>query len=712
MKKKKWFRTLQFLAAYLVAAWTFLQFIDWILNRYNISPYWVDVLLWFFVGIIPSLLIYLHNQERINKRILYLREKIIFPLNIILLALVLYFGFGNSDLGATTKNITFENSDGEVETKTITKEEFRVGFPIFDFKQEVKDSTTSWMQYGIGRILMEDLLQNKNLSPDFMRLTSTTDKIREASLFYDFYIDGRYKKTNDGFEITTYIRKASNGKILTEKTFRGANVLPLLDEISVFITSEAGFVEQNGLNYIDLPINEFMSNSLPALEAFVNGNYSKAYEIDKNFALAYLENAKRKSLYNHGKLETQDIIDKAFALKNKLPLQKQLEVFIQRNLAYNNYKEAEKQVNLQLEVDPSNDFYNRVLFSIYGDTKQIESYLKKSEELFEKDPKAENGMNLAIATLVNGDEEELLKALKPYEVISPEIKKLKLAPLILTGKIREAEKILEELKFGNYRNDRLQVYDTIIKRLKNNTPKIENLKQFEGKYISNTNEQVTEFWLEDNRLIRYVSHQRMQRMIPVGPNTIGGGYVGDQTWLLQLVKDTLGKPIGIKSDVYYWNGKNTGWLWKIDSHITKAEEAFDKGDYNTAKHYYEIALKENPNHEYINNILAHITYVSNNDKEHLLAQHKSFEGTYGPRKFWIENDKFYYKRKGENIDLPKVELLPISENRYMYLTRLGTIMQFEENDQQELASVPYSLSVDDMTWNRLDGDTNYFIKNN
>ena len=41
--KKKWINTLKFFAAYLVAAWTFLQFVDWVLNRYNISPHWVDI---------------------------------------------------------------------------------------------------------------------------------------------------------------------------------------------------------------------------------------------------------------------------------------------------------------------------------------------------------------------------------------------------------------------------------------------------------------------------------------------------------------------------------------------------------------------------------------------------------------------------------------------------------------------------------------------
>ena len=96
-RKKKWIKTLQFLAAYLVAAWTFLQFIDWILNRYDISPNWVDLLLWVFVGVIPSLLIYFYHQDRINDGILKLREKIIFPLNLILLAVITYFGFGSSE---------------------------------------------------------------------------------------------------------------------------------------------------------------------------------------------------------------------------------------------------------------------------------------------------------------------------------------------------------------------------------------------------------------------------------------------------------------------------------------------------------------------------------------------------------------------------------------------------------------------------------------
>ena len=85
INQKKWVKTFQFFAAYLVAAWTLLQFVDWVLNRYNISPYWVDILLWFFIGIIPSLLIYLYHHERLNQLIFKRREKIIFPIKRVLL---------------------------------------------------------------------------------------------------------------------------------------------------------------------------------------------------------------------------------------------------------------------------------------------------------------------------------------------------------------------------------------------------------------------------------------------------------------------------------------------------------------------------------------------------------------------------------------------------------------------------------------------------
>lgn len=714
-RSKKWLRTLKFLAAYLVAAWTFLQFIDWILNRYNISPYWVDVLLWIFIGIIPSLLIYLHHQERINRRILKLREIIIFPLNALILILVIYFGFGNSDLGATIKEIKYTDESGKTETKTITKEEFRVGIPIYGFKQITPDSTYSWLRYGIGRLLEEDLLQNKNISPNFDFLTNTTTKIREASLFYNFYIDGTYEKVGEDFKITTHIRKASNGKILKEQTFTGSNILTLLDDISVFITSNSGFVESNSLTYLDLPINEFISNSLPALKAYTENNYRKAYGIDKDFALAYLQEAKRNTKYNRGKLETQDIIDKAVILKNKLPLQKQLEIFIQRNIAYGNFKEAEEQVKLQLEVDPNNEFYNQVLYAIYGETKNTKAYLTASEDLFKKNPSGFNGLTLAEAAMLNGEDDKIIEGLKAYELINPEIKALKLEPLIFKGQINDAKSLFNEYKLGNPNNVRNRAYDSIFSYLQTHNIGDLDMNEFVGLYRSESNETLIEYWVNNSRLIQYEKNQDMRTLLPAGKDAIAGGFINDLTFHYQLIRSKNGKPIGLKSTLFDWSKSYNRFYWKLDSSILEANEAFENNQLKLADSLYKIAIDNNPKHAFLKNIQEHIRYTSTISTDSLMLQHQKFSGSYGPRRFWIEDGKFFYKRKDENSDLVKVELLAIDENRYMDLTRLGTIMAFENDNSGKVASKSYSYAIGEelkFEWGFFVNETvnNYFPK--
>ena len=195
VQTKKWLKTVQFLAAYLVAAWTFLQFLEWILNRYQISPHWVDIFLWFFVGIIPSLIIYLYHQDRINKKILLLREKIIFPTNVVLVLIGIYFGFGTTDLGATTKEIAVVDSFGEMTQTTITKEEFRTEIPIYNFQQNSENEELKWIGEGISELLYYDLLQDKSISPSLNYARSTTDKVLEASVSASIYVDGTYEKT-------------------------------------------------------------------------------------------------------------------------------------------------------------------------------------------------------------------------------------------------------------------------------------------------------------------------------------------------------------------------------------------------------------------------------------------------------------------------------------------------------------------------------------
>ena len=135
-------------------------------------------------------------------------------------------------------------------------------------------------------------------------------------------------------------------------------------------------------------------------------------------------------------------------------------------------------------------------------------------------------------------------------------------------------------------------------------------------------------------------------------------------------------------------------------------------DLEEAKSLYEIALENNPNHSYLKNILDHITYKLTTDPEVIKAQNESYVGTYGPRQFYIIDDKLYYKRKSDETNLPRVQLLPMDETRYMDLTRFNTIMEFGIDSTGVMSSSGYNFSVADnkFVWEELNRERNYFLK--
>jgi len=358
-----------------------------------------------------------------------------------------------------------------------------------------------------------------------------------------------------------------------------------------------------------------------------------------------------------------------------------------------------------------------ILFSIYGETKQTDKYLESSFKLFDIDQGPDTGTNLAIAAMVNGDDDLLINEIKKYEIISPNLKVFRLQPLLFKNDLKNAEPLLADIKslYPSYKN-KASVYDSAVVYLKKNGYDMSKFKDFEGTYRANFNEQVHTLWIEHNRLIKYVKNQSMFAYLPGGKNTVVSGFMNNETYRCELILSDSGKPIGYHFSELYFKNTNTYWFWKEDEAIQKANEAYDKGDFENALALYKLAIEANPKHLYLKNIVATMEYTASKGKDSIQSQNETFAGDYGPRKFWVEDGKFYYKRKDDQTELAKVELLPISENRYMDLTRLGTMMAFEENDSGKMASKSYSFVVDkDLAFEWRDSDnnenvTNYFVK--
>ena len=721
LNTKKWMKVLQFFAAYLVAAWTFLQFIDWVLNRYNISPYWVDILLWFFIGIIPSLIYYLYHKERINKKLLSTKEKIILPLNVLLLLVMLYFGFGTSDLGATTKEIAYEDTSGSVKSKVITKSEFRTKIPLFNFTSINKDSTNTWLDRGIRNLLFWDIRQDKNVDAYIFYADNTTDKVKGTSFYSEFYIDGTYEQINDQYIIKPSIRNSHNGQLILEQEFKGSDVLEILDSISVFIREQFKIDKDKRANYIDLELKEFMSPSIDAIKSLIEGDYNKAIDLDNTFACAYLLKGSGDINFSRGKYEEQHTIDQAYRYRNKLPFDIQLQVLINKHIAYEHWKEAEELIKLQLEIEPDNQLYIERLYKVFAETKQLKEFLEHTRNRFENEESEFNVRWYGRALMVNGDYKTHIDWVNDFMKKYPENDfafYYNLVPEILSGDIEAARKILDKAFILHPDWDNFtRPLDAAITYLETNPIKEIDLSPFVGEFRNHRNEQEYSFWLEQDRLLFSASNQEISNMIPLSDNAViqtfnkvGGGSTATQ------IKDEHGNVYLIKFEQFDDEDSWFYYGWKLDDTIKKAEELFHSGDLKAAQTAYKKAIEANPHHYYLKDALAHIEYVQSVDKTALLKQFNDITGTYFhnreeakhlQRKFWVEDGKLMYQLEGSGRS--RIELLPISKNKYINMTNLNWYYEFEYENEGVIGCRSWLYNMETMSWGT--ADTHYTTKN-
>lgn len=709
-KSQSWQNVIKFLAAYLVAAWTFLQFVDWILNRYDISPYWVDILLWTFVGVIPSLIIYLFNRERINKKILKLREKIIFPLNVILIAIVLYFAFGNSDLGSTTKEVTFTNNSGELQTQTITKEEFRIGIPVYNFRQKKKDTAFSWVENTINKLLKLDLEQNKTLMPSWYYIENTIDKINNSKVFDKFYVDGEYEVINGIYNITPVLRNSKNGNEIARKTFSGDDFFTLVDEISIFLKDNVGIVNETKERYIDLEIKDITTNSIEALKLWSNRAYEAAVNIDDGFALAYLYNAIRRNKYSQGELEEKYLIDKAYENKSKLPTQIQFEILMYKNIIYNRWDNAKDLVKYQLEMEPNNATYNRLLDLIYSETKDIEGFYNHASERFTKIKNETNARNYYQALLLKREFQKAIDLVKMYEILSPnteEVQLIKAYTYLASGNLEKAKEIYKKIdllwpKESVYK-DEVEKYISFHED--KNTSKFD-IKTVEGFFRSVSTEQQIEYYEKGNNVMVHYKNQLMYPVLTYDSSllSLNAGWLGGNKHVFE--KDSSG--VIYKVNVQQFNQKRVDNYYYYREHqdIVKAYNLLKEHKYDSLKNTFDVLVKNYPHHWFLEQAKQHINYVATLSPSELQSQYSKIIGNYANRKFWVENNRLYYKRD----NLSKIEILPISKTRYINLTKFDTNYEFEFLSNNKIASLAMSYNFEKEQWDRMTDNRNYLLK--
>ena len=118
-------RVPQILGIYLATSWAIIEFLDWFINHYSISPHLSEFGLITLASLIPSVLMIAYFHGKPGKDTWTKTEKIGIPVNVAGAMLLLFFLFKGKELGATTSLVSVEDEEGQLIERMIPKSEFR-----------------------------------------------------------------------------------------------------------------------------------------------------------------------------------------------------------------------------------------------------------------------------------------------------------------------------------------------------------------------------------------------------------------------------------------------------------------------------------------------------------------------------------------------------------------------------------------------------------
>lgn len=304
---RSWFdrRMLQVTGVYLAGAWPFFQFVQWLVNRYVLSPHLVDACLLLLLILLPSILLVAHASEKHGgwTRL----QKIGIPCNLVGAVILLLVLFGGKDMGSAQKTVTVTDDDGTAVERVIPKSEFRKHVAVFFFDNASGEADLDWLRSGIPEALYAD--QSQDLFMTVKPQGYFTERIQQAGFASGFgvplalqqqiakehqadhVLNGTIHAAEDGYRLETRLYRAANGKLIETRTFEGADPLALVDRIGVQMKRDLEIPSHHIENTTDLPAAEVLTRSLEAFRKYVEGDYARTFGQDPETAEALFEEA-------------------------------------------------------------------------------------------------------------------------------------------------------------------------------------------------------------------------------------------------------------------------------------------------------------------------------------------------------------------------------------------------------------------------------------
>jgi len=412
-------RVPQILGIYLGTSWAIIEFLDWLIDRYSISPNIPDVGLTVLASMVPTVLLlaYFHGspgKDRWTKI-----EKIGIPTNIVLAIILIVFLFKGTDLRAMTEHVTLTDEFGEKIEKVVVRNKYRKKIFIFNFENLTGNKALDYLQFGIPVMCEYDLSQDLFLTPELsivlypqmveagyeskvgMPLTFMRSLAGERHM--DYFIYGFIKNVNDTLNLETKIYNTDNSKLISDFTISETSPFKLVDQLSVRIKDALDLPEHHINETVDLPISEILSGSEKAIKYYVsflenslsNDNQENSHFLesaikeDSSFALAYLE----LSMEQYNMLRHSEATNTLNAVMDLLYKLTDRHKFTSKYIYYVLSNEPDKVMTILkmwTELYPDDIFAHSIAAQRYAVRGMIEEAIGEFKEILRIDPEQYN----------------------------------------------------------------------------------------------------------------------------------------------------------------------------------------------------------------------------------------------------------------------------------------------------------------------------------
>lgn len=403
-------------AVYIIVAAALFKVVDWLANRFVLSPHLNNLVLVGLLSLLPT--VWILAAGRRGKAPFWSKiVKVGIPINVIASAILLYGIFYGRDIGAATKTVMIQDETGRTIERTVPKKEFRKSLALYFLNNKTGDPKYEWITGASALLLEIDLYQDQ-----FIHLRSCIDnaarqRLKEAGFsewteapwnlkrkiaedaHIDYLVTGSFTYEEGEWVTTLQLHESKSARLVDTNVHRNADLFTLFDEASVELRKDLGIPDHHIDTNPDLPVSEMVTASFPALEEFCYGvhalllqdwrgcaNYLEhAVEIDSTFAYGYFVLSQVYRAINN-KSGADEMIQLAMQHIYKLPERIQ---FVMKANYYANVGDADKLLavgQMMVELHPDDIDARQILAGVRLQRYELELAIEQYKQILEIDP--------------------------------------------------------------------------------------------------------------------------------------------------------------------------------------------------------------------------------------------------------------------------------------------------------------------------------------